>query len=52
MSVVLLAVCDADYQFTLVDVGHSGSSNNAGIWDPSDMNIGLEQGMAFVAFSL
>ena len=44
MSVVLLAICDADYKFTIIDVGHNGSSSDAGIWDRSDVNIGLEQG--------
>lgn len=43
-SIVLMAVCDADYKFTIIDVGQSGSNNDAGIWGHSKLCIGLEQG--------
>ena len=41
VSLVLLAVCDADYKFTLVDFGEAGS-NNVGIFDHSDIVYDLE----------
>lgn len=46
MSVVLMAVCDAQYCFTMVDVGESGSSSDAGIWDRNELNQSLEEGEA------
>lgn len=44
MSIVLLAVCDAKYNFISIDVGQSGSNNDASIWDLSSLGQGLEQG--------
>ena len=48
MSVVLMAVCDHKYCFIRIDVGHSGSNNDAGIWDASSLLQGLEQGTYFL----
>lgn len=41
---MLLAVCDSDYKFTLVDIGQPGSSSDGGIWEMSDIGYGLQQG--------
>ena len=41
-SIVLLAVCDARYFFTLVDVGDFGSNNDSGILASSEMQKGFE----------
>ena len=39
---VLLAVCDADYCFTLFDFGSYGSNNDCGVLSNSLMGEGLE----------
>lgn len=44
MSLVLLAVCDAKYNFISIDVGQSGSNNDAAIWEMSNFGQGLENG--------
>ena len=41
-SIVLLAVCDANYCFTLFDVGAYGSNNDSGILANSEMGERLE----------
>lgn len=41
-SLVLLAVCDARYSFTLVDIGSYGSSNDSGVFSHSAMGHALE----------
>ena len=43
-SVVLLAVCDANYCFTLFDLGQYGSNNDSGILSNSVMGDLLENG--------
>lgn len=52
-SIVLLAVCDANYKFTLVHVGETGSNNDAGIFSNSSIaqllkagQLGLPKGTA------
>lgn len=41
-SIALLAVCDAHYCFTLVDVGNYGSNNDSGVLSHSTMRQALE----------
>jgi hypothetical protein len=43
-SIILLAVCDARYSFTLVDIGSYGSSNDSGVFSNSNMGHALEGG--------
>ena len=38
-SIVLLAICDANYCFTLFDIGSYGSNNNSGVLANSEMGI-------------
>ena len=41
-SIVLLAVCDAKYNFTLVDVGQYGSNNDRGVLAQSKISTTFE----------
>ena len=43
-SLVLLAICDARYCFTLFDVGQYGSSNNCGVLNNSEMGHRFQNG--------
>ena len=41
-SLVLMAMCDANYCFTLVDIGSYGGDNDASIFSQSEMGIAFE----------
>lgn len=43
-SLQLLAVCDAKYKFTFVDVGQYGSNNDCAVLNNSKIGEGLERG--------
>ena len=43
-SVVLLAICDAHYRFTIVDVGDAGRQNDSGVLYNSTFEQALESG--------
>ena len=43
-SIILLAVCDARYSFTLVDIGSYGSSNDSGVFSNSNLGCAFENG--------
>ena len=40
-SIVLMALVDADYKFLCIDVGSDGSSNDASIYNGSELKEGL-----------
>ena len=43
-SIVLMAVCDASYNFTLVDIGQYGSTNDSSVLNNSEMGKAFEDG--------
>lgn len=44
-SVVLFALCDANYKFLYCDFGNYGSASDGGIFDRSDLNSRMQTGL-------
>jgi hypothetical protein len=44
LSIVLIAGCDTNYNFTLVDIGQYGSNNDSSVLANSDMGKAFEDG--------
>ena len=40
--IVLMVVCDADYQFTLVDVGDAGRQSDVGVYRNSKLGFAID----------
>ena len=43
-SIVLMAVCDAQYKFLVIDVGQPGSCSDGGVWEAFQFGRALENG--------
>lgn len=43
-SLVLMAGCDAHYNFTLVDIGDHGSNNDSGVLSHSEIGKAIDDG--------
>ena len=41
-SIVLLAICDSNYCFTLLDFGHHGSNNDSGVLAKPKIGVMIE----------
>lgn len=44
-SIVLLAVCNAHYRFTLVDIGEAGRKSDSGIYNSSPIGRAIEENL-------
>lgn len=47
-SIVLMAVCDGDYKFTMVDVGQAGAVSDGGVWEASAAGSAFLSGRSIV----
>ena len=48
-SIVLMAVCDGNYNFAFVDIGQYGSNNDSGVFSNSEMGKAFEDGCSISA---
>ena len=48
-SIVLMAVCDGNYNFALVDIGQYGSNNDSDVFSNSEMGKAFEDGCSISA---
>ena len=44
-SIVLMAVCNANYEFTLLNIGDTGRNSDGGVFGHSDMGIAFESNL-------
>ena len=44
-SIVLLAVCNANYEFILIDIGDTGRNSDGGVFANSDIGVAMEENL-------
>ena len=42
LSIVLLAICDSNYKFTLIDIGDAGRQSDSGVYNASNLGQAIE----------
>lgn len=47
-SIVLIAVCNGNYQFTLLDIGDTGRNSDGGVFGNSDMETAFESNLLHI----
>ncbi|XP_011686423.1 PREDICTED: putative nuclease HARBI1 [Wasmannia auropunctata] len=50
-SIVLMAICDSDYKFILVDIGATGRQSDGGVWGRSAMGQAFAEGQIDIPLS-
>lgn len=47
-SIILLAACNANYEFTFVDLGRNGRVSDAGVWGNCSLRSNIENGLCHI----
>ena len=47
-SIVLMAICNAKYEFTLVDIGESGRNSDGGVFSNGHIGLNIEDCISLI----